>query len=235
MTRASCWVGLLAFALVVSGGGGWAHAAGPSKPKAPPVPPAPGWQVTGTSTAALPTPKVEERVEGRLFQKTGRGIGRAGFSYLSRGDFYNHPAVSAEASYYPVEWVGIDLGATLFFSHLNGTADALRRSTGLLPDAQKPVVRLVAGGRLAFAYGKLLVEALGTVVHLDASALFHLGVLKTDTAFNPALDLGAGLQVRAYDRLLIYTDFLWVLSYESRTQSNFAAGPMATLGVGFLF
>lgn len=216
------------------GGAATALGAKPA-PKAPPIPPAPGWEITGTSSVALPEPSVTQRVEQRIFGKTGGVVGRAGFSYLSRGDFYNHPGISAELSYYPIEWIGVDLVTTVFFSHLNATAEALRRSTGLLPDSQKPIVRVAAGGRLAFAYGKLLIESLGTVLHFDANLALHLGALKTDTAFNPALDLGLGLQIRAYQRLLVFTDLGWMISYESRTNTNFASGPMGTLGVGLLF
>ncbi|MBK6684395.1 MAG: hypothetical protein IPG45_07965 [Deltaproteobacteria bacterium] len=214
--------------------GSTAFAAKPA-PKAPPIPPAPGWEITGTSSVALPEPPVTQRVEQRVFGKSGRVVSRAGFTYLSRGDFYNHPAISAELSYYPIEWIGVDLVASFFFSHLNATAEALRISTGLLPDSQKPIVRIAAGGRLAFAYGKLLIESMGTVLHFDANLALHLGALKTDTSFNPALDLGLVLQVRAYERLLIYSELGWMVSYESRTNTNFASGPLGTLGVGLLF
>ncbi len=220
--------------LLVWWGGSTAFAAKPA-PKAPPIPPAPGWEITGTSSVAIAEPPVTQRVEQRLFGKSGRLVGRAGFSYLSRGDFYNHPAISAELSYYPIEWIGVDLVGTFFFSHLNATAEALRVSTGLLPDSQKPIVRIAAGGRLAFAYGKMLIESMGTVLHFDANLALHLGALKTDTSFNPAVDLGLALQVRAYERLLIYTELGWMVSYESRTNTNIASGPLGTLGVGVLF
>jgi hypothetical protein len=208
-----------------------------AKPKAPPppIPPAPGWQITGTSTVPQGEAPIQQRVEARALAKEGRGVARVGFSYLSRGDFYNNPAVAIEGTYYLLEWVGIDVSGTIFVSHLNETAAELRRSTGLLPDSQKPVARVMVGSRFALIYGKALVETLGTIVHFDASLNVHFGILKTEPAFNPALDLGIGLQALAYQRLLVFTELAWILSYEARTTTNFASGPMMTVGAGFLF
>lgn len=194
------------------------------------------WAVTGTSTVgAVPVPPVDHTVEQRLFRKDGRLIARAGFTYLSRGDFYRSPGIALDATWNASEQLGIDVvSSTLFLSHLTATAAQLRRTTGLLPDSQKPVLRLATGGRWSFAYGKVLVEALDRVVHFDASATAHAGVLFTNETVNPGGDLGLALQARAHDRVLVWIEAAWFLSYEARTSSSVASGPMATIGMGFV-
>lgn len=209
--------------LLVWTGAAWAQ-------DTPPVP----WEITGTSTVHVgQQTTATHRVEHRIFQKNRSFILRAGFSYLSRGDFYTNPGIGADLSWYPTESVGIDLiSATFFISDLNTTAAALRESTGLLPDSQKPVVRIMTGVRHAFAYGKAVIEALDIVVHLDASLVAHLGILVTDEAVNPGGDLGLGFQAVAYRRFLVWLEGGWFMSYENRTATKFASGPMATVGVG---
>lgn len=198
----------------------------------PPVP----WELTGTSTSPLPEVGVTHRLERRRFEKRGRFITRAGLSYLSRGDFYSNPGVSAEVAWYPEENIGLDLvSTTIYFSTLNSTAEALRKSTGLLPDSQKPVARITTGARLAFAYGKLLIEALDTVIHFDASLDAHLGVLITSETANAGGDLGLSFQVVTWDRLLVWMSVSYFASYEKRTSSNLAGGPQGSLGAGVVF
>lgn len=193
------------------------------------------WSVTGTSTVgAVPVPPVDHTVEERLFRKDGRVITRVGFSYLSRGDFYRSPGLALEATWHPSETFGVDVVSTVFLSELTATAAELRRTTGLLPDSQKPVLRLATGGRWSFAYGKVLVEALDRVVHFDASAALHAGVLFTNETVNPGADLGLALQARAHERVLVWIEASWFLSYEARTTSSLASGPLATLGIGLV-
>ena len=194
------------------------------------------WEITGTSSIAeISAPEVTHKVDNRAMLKNERIAVRAGFSYLSRGDLRTNPGVSVEAGWYPRENVGIDfISATVFFSELTGTAAALREQTGLLPDSEKPLVRAMTGVRFSFAYGKLLFEELDAVLHFDASGSAHLGLLITDDAPNPAVDLGVALQVSVENRFLVWLEAGWFLSYENRTESSFASGPIGTAGVGVM-
>jgi hypothetical protein len=202
------------------------------------VPPAPPpWEITGTSSiTAIVEPAPQHRLEYRRFQKNGRLLARAGFSYLSRGDYYTNPGITVEASYYPAEMVALDVvSATVFFSQLGATADALRRQTGLLPDAQRPRFRLMSGARFAFAYGKLLIEELDAVIHLDANITAHVGGLFTDQTLNAAGDLGLAFQALVADRMVLAVEATYFISYEQRSASSVASGPMGTIALGFLF
>lgn len=196
----------------------------------PPV----AWEVTGTSTAPIAGDDPTARLELRLFQKQGRFIVRTGFTYLARADFYTNPGVTLDVAWYPWEFLDFELSGSFFFSQLTGTAEALRKTTGLLPDAQRPIGTAMGGARYAFAYGKLLIESLDTVVHADAGLSLHLGVLITDEAVNFGGDLSLGFQVVAFDRLLVWLEAGWLASYERRSTSRFASGLEASIGVGLL-
>lgn len=204
--------------------------AAPSAASAEGVP----WEITGTSSAAVPASESPGRVELRLFTKADHVIVRTGFSYLSRSDFYVNPGVSLDVAWYPWEFLAFELSGTGFFSQLSSTAEALRKSTGLLPDSQKPLVRAMGGARFAFAYGKLLIEELDTVVHVDASVAAHVGLLVTDEAPNFGGDVGLGIQVRAFERLLVWIEGTVLVTYERRSTSSVASGPQGTIGLGLL-
>jgi hypothetical protein len=144
--------------------------------------------------------------------------------------------VSLDVTFHPFETLGLDLiSATGFFSKLGSTAAALRTTTGLLPDSQRPYARVASGARYAFAYGKLLVESIDLVVHMDASLSAHLGVFVTDRAANPGGDLGLTLQALVGARTLIFLDARFWVGYEDRETTALAGGPMATVGAGYLF
>lgn len=197
---------------------------------------APPWEITGTSSIAVPPESTPtHRVDRRTFLKDSRFLLRSGFSYLSRGDYYSNPGIGVDFAYYPAESLGVDIiSANVFFSSLGPTARALRESTGLLPDSQRPYARITTGGRLAFAYGKVLIEELDVVIHLDLSAAAHLGMLITDQAANLGGDFGLAFQAHAHKSLLVWLEGLYVMSYEKRTASSFASGPMITIGLGYL-
>jgi hypothetical protein len=177
------------------------------------------WEITGTSSVPVGGEDPSGRLELRVFQKEGHVIVRAGFNYLARADFYTNP---------------FELSGTYYFSQLTNTAEALRKTTGLLPDSQRPIARAMGGARFAFAYGKLLIEWLGTVVHADAGLSLRLGVLITNEAVNFGGDLSLGVQVVAWDRLLIFLEGGWLASYEKRSTSSFASGLATTVGIGIL-
>lgn len=222
---------LLLFAVLVS-----QNALPADAPPAEPPKPVP-WSITGTSSIAeIPALPLGHRIERRWFHKDGRLIARTGASYWSRGDLRVNPGLSLDVGWYPEETVGIDLvSATVFFSTLSSTALALRKSTGLLPDSQQPFARLMTGARYSFAYGKLLAEAFDTVLHFDASAAAHVGLIVTDVAPNLGGDLGLGMQVGVGSHVLVWVEVSVVLSYEERTTSDFAAGPLGTLGLGWIW
>ena len=200
------------------------------------------WDLTGTSsTADVPRAAVTHRVDRRLLVKQERIIVRAGASYLSRGDLRTNPGASLDIAWYPLEILAAEISASAYASSLNQTATALRKSTGLLPDSQKPLARVGLGGRVSFAYGKLLVESLDTVVHVDANAFLHAGVMITDEAVNFASDLGLGMHVGfgrgqgdLLDRLLVWFEAGWIIGYENRSASKVASGPTATGGIGVI-
>jgi hypothetical protein len=192
------------------------------------------WEITGTSTTPIAGDDPESRLELRLFQKQGHVIVRTGFTYVARADFYTNPGVSLDVAWYPWEFLDFELSGTAFFSTLTSTAEALRKSTGLLPDSQKLLARAMAGSRLAFAYGKLLIEAFDTVVHADAGLSLRAGVLITDDAVNFAGDLSLSVQVVAFERLLIWVEGGWLAGYEKRNTTSFASGLTTSIGVGLL-
>lgn len=190
---------------------------------------------TTTSTAAEERPDGTPlaRVEARRFPHDGRVFVRAGFAWWSRDDLRTNPGITAEATWYLGESFGVDLlSVTTYFSQLAASAEALRRETGLLPDSQKPLVRIMTGARWGFAYGKILLEDAGVVLHLDASVRAHLGVVVTDSAPNPGGDLGLTLQLRIHDRALVWMDGAWLATYESRVGTSFASGLQLGTGVG---
>jgi hypothetical protein len=200
-----------------------------------PVPPVAS-EATGTSSiAAIPEAGAGYRVEPRAFRKKQSLLVRGAFTYLSRGDFWASPGVGLDLAYYPDEALGVDLvSATLFFSELTSSAATLRRETGLLPDSQKPIARLTTGGRVTLAYGKLFVEALDTVIHMDANLALHGGVLITDKAPNLGGDVDLALQAAAFSHLIVWIQAGWFLSYERRTTSALASGLLTAIGVGVL-
>lgn len=195
----------------------------------------PAAAATDTATAA---PSLSDgtplaRVEARRFPHDGRVFVRTGFAWWSRDDLRTNPGLTAEGTWYVTETIGLDLlSTTVYFSQLAESAAVLRRQTGLLPDSQKPLVRAMTGLRWGFAYGKILLEDAGVVLHLDASLRAHAGVVITDGAVNPGGDLGLAVQVRVHDRVLVWLDGSWLATYEERKASALASGLQLGTGVG---
>ena len=182
-----------------------------------------------------PSSVVHRRVERRMFRKDGHVVARTAFSYLARGDFYNNPGVSLAVAWYVDESLALDLlSSTVFFASLDGAAESIRRSQGFLPDSQKPIVRATTGVRYAFAYGKLLLESLDWVVHLDAGVSGHAGLFITDQAPNPGGDVMLDTQVLIHSRFLAIAEVGWVFSFEDRTESKFASGILLSVGFGLV-
>jgi hypothetical protein len=172
------------------------------------------------------------RVEARRFVHEDHLFFRAGFAWWSRDDLRVNPGLTLEGTWYLSETIGLDASATVFFSQLASAADALRRQTGLLPDSEKPLVRAMIGARWGFAYGKWLIEDLGVVLHADAAARAHVGLVITDAAVNPGGDLGVTLQLRVGERGLVWLDGGWLASYEDREATSLASGLLVSAGLG---
>ncbi|MEL6184586.1 MAG: hypothetical protein AAFU79_08185 [Myxococcota bacterium] len=170
-------------------------------------------------------------VEARTFSKAGRFLFRAGAVYWAREDFWISPGFTLEGGYHFDERWGVDLSSSLYLSTLDAAARELRERDGVLPDAQQPILRVAAGPRYAFGYGKLLLEDLAIVLHFDLSLALRAGVLLTDQALNPGGELGLALQVSS-GSFLVWVELGGWLGYEERSGGALAGGPYGAGGVG---
>ncbi|MBI2373273.1 MAG: hypothetical protein HYV07_04675 [Deltaproteobacteria bacterium] len=192
--------------------------------------------VSITGTATVTDGSTIARVQARAFEKEGRLIARVGASNWSRGDLRRNPGAELELSWYATEQLGVDLlSASFYFSSLDAAAEDLRKTYGALPDSQRPLVRAAAGPRVAFAYGKMLVESLESIVHFDASVALHLGVLVTDRTANFEADVELALQVLLFDGLVTAIEVGLAGSYEARERSRLDLGPTFALSAGWVF
>jgi hypothetical protein len=179
---------------------------------------------------ALPA-LAQERVQQRLLVKERHLFISGGATMLSRGDYYDSPGAVVSAAWYKSEETGIELRAAFFFSRLSAAGREVFTSTGLLPDAHRPVSLLTLGVRRSLTYGKV---ALGSaVVHFDVQAGAHGGGLLTDRAFTPAASASLGLVARITPRFHAQLDVAALGSLERRSRMVFALGvlPLLTLGV----
>lgn len=191
---------------------------------------------TSTTAPMLEDGPPVTRVEQRRFAKDDRVLTRVGLAWWSRDDLRINPGITVEGSWYLSEQLGLDLvSATVYFSTLSSAADALARQTGLLPDSQRPLVRAMTGARWSFAYGKILLESIDTVIHIDVAARIHVGLVITDVAPNPGGDLGLAIQARVGDVLSVWCDGSWLASYEERQSTDFASGLSLAVGAGLMW
>lgn len=189
--------------------------------------------LTGTSTAVSehgePAPRYA--VEARAFSKASRAFVRVGGIYLAREDFWISPGLTLEGGYHFDERWGIDVSSSLYFSTLDAAARQLREQQGFLPEAQQPILRLMAGPRYAFGYGKLLVEDLGVVLHFDLSLALRAGVLVTNRSTNPGGELALAVQV-GLGTFLVWLELGAGLGYEDRSTGALVGGPHGAGGFG---
>lgn len=195
----------------------------------------PGLAATSTLAAAAPESAVRARVENRLFQKSERVFVRLGLTYLAREDYWLSPGLTLEGGYAFSEQWALDASASVWASTLEASAKQLREQYGLLPDAQQPIARIVVGPRFSWAYGKMLIEELGWVLHFDLSVMLRVGGMITDQTFNPGGDLGLALQVGLDRNLIVFAEVAGWLGYEERTSGALSGGPHATVGLGWGF
>ena len=170
------------------------------------------------------------RVEPRLFVKDHLYFLSGGLTWLERGDYYNSPGAVFSGAYYLRESDAIEIRAALFASWLGSSGSQVVNSTGLVPDAHKPVSLVAAGWRHSFTYGKVALG--GSVVHFDVQGGGDLGTLLTDRALTPAACGFVGLVARLRDRLYGQLDLTVVGSLEHRSSSVFAVGFLPVLTVG---
>ena len=188
---------------------------------------------TATAAAPRPDPGPDATIQRRLFVKRSRLHLRAGATYLAREDFWLSPGVTVDATYHPSEALGVELSSSVYFSVLEAGAASLRRQTGLLPDAEQPILRIAAGPRWSFAYGKIQLEAVeGPILHFDLGASLRLGGLLTDRRFNPGGDLALSAQLGLGRRWLAWIEISGWVSYEDRASGILHFGPAGSLGAG---
>src|SRR5207244_5676407 len=126
------------------------------------------------------------------------------------------------AAWYATETTGFELRAAFFFSRLSAAGREVFASTGLLPDAHKPVSLLTLGVRRSLTYGKV---ALGNaVVHFDVQAGAHGGGLVTDRALTPAISASIGVVARITQRFHAQLDVAALGSLERRSHRVFSLG-----------
>jgi hypothetical protein len=96
-----------------------------------------------------------------------------------RGDFYEQVGFGGALTYYPWEFLGLELRGVGTYSWLGQTgADVIAR-TGYLPDTRATLGQVSVGGRLSFGYGKVQLGDLA-VVHFDPQLALHLGATFVD-------------------------------------------------------
>lgn len=174
------------------------------------------------------------RVERRLLQKNGHFFFTLGADYFIRGDYYVSPGMLLTASYYPSERDGFDLELGAFFSLISPPADAVFRSVGLVPDAQRPMGLMMLGYRRSVGYGKVMLNgALDSLIHFDLQVAGHAGIVITDRMASPSVSLSPALLIRVNERWFAQADVAVYASYETRQSSPLVIGilPMVTAGV----
>jgi hypothetical protein len=174
------------------------------------------------------------RVERRLLLKNGHFFFTLGADYFIRGDYYVSPGLLGTASYYPTERDGFDFKLGAFLSFISPPADAVFRSVGLVPDAQRPVALMMVGYRRSVGYGKVMLNgALDSLLHFDLQVAGHAGIVITDRMASPSVSLSPALLIRVNERWFTQVDLEVYASYETRQSSPLVVGilPMLTAGV----
>ena len=177
-----------------------------------------------------PAAAAQVRVEPRLFVKDHHLFLSGGLTWLERGDYYNSPGAVFSAAWYLRESDALELRTIFFASWLGASGEQVVRSTGLVPDAQRPVSLIAGGWRHSLAYGKV---ALGSsVLHFDVQGGADLGTMITDRALTPAGCAFFGVMGRFGEHFYGQLDLVVVGSVEQRSTPVFAAGFMPVLTLG---
>jgi hypothetical protein len=170
------------------------------------------------------------RVEPRLFVKDHHYFLSGGLTWLERGDYYNSPGAVFSGAWYLRESDAVEVRAAVFASWLGSSGSQVVSSTGLVPDAHKPMSLLALGWRHSFTYGKV---ALGdSVVHFDVQGGGDVGTLVTDRALTPAACGFVGVVARLREHLYGQLDLTAVGSLEQRSSNVLAIGFLPVLTIG---
>ncbi len=152
-------------------------------------------------------------------------------AWLQRFDAWSSPGVGATVTHYIGQTFALDyLSGQYFFTYETEQAAAVRVATGFVSNRERPRALIGIGARYAFAYGKLLLEAPGVVVHFVPEISLHVGGMLTHLALRPAFDAGIGLRVRAGSHVEISFEYQFVGSLEG---GRFIPGGMPRLSLGF--
>ena len=205
---------------------------------------APG--TTAPATAPTPTPAglrepaprpvAEVRVQGRYAHNVGTVQLFAGVDYLERRDFYISPGVRLGATYFAWESLGLEVQLSHYFSQLNKAGLAVEQMLGVVPDSRAPTWLLVAGGRLAFGYGKMMIAGLHRSIHFEPQALVQAGIHVHDGSIGPSGLAGLGLMIHATPRWFFRLEGGVTVEIERRvTGTTTVVGFLPSLVTGGVF
>jgi len=179
----------------------------------------------------LPSATVEQRE-----MENARSVHiSVGGVWLSRFDLQSSPGVNLAVTHYLNRSLAIDyVNASYFFTYEQPQAIAIREATGYQSNREWPRLLVGIGGRYAFAYGKMLIEASSTVLHFVPEISAHVGGMITHTALRPAFDLGLGLRIHGGKHFTVALEYVFVGSIEG-PGTRFIVGGMPKLSLGVVF
>ncbi|HET6146933.1 MAG TPA: hypothetical protein VFH68_05335 [Polyangia bacterium] len=201
---------------------------------------------TTTTTAPTPTPTglrepaprpvAEVRIQGRYAHNVGTVQLFAGVDYLERRDFHISPGVRLGATYFVWEWLGLELQLSRYFSQLNKAGLEVEQMLGVVPDSRAPTWLLVAGGRLAFGYGKMMIAGIHRSIHFEPQALLQAGIHVHDGSIGPSGLAGLGLMIHATPRWFFRLEGGVTVEVERRvTGTTTVVGFLPSLVTGGVF
>jgi outer membrane beta-barrel protein len=187
----------------------------------------------GVIRDAAPRPTPALRVQSRYVQKSRQTLLFAGAEYLSRGDYFINPGARVGVAYYLLEPLALELQVSHYWSSLNGEAERIKSTFGLVPDSHAPEWLALAGARYSIGYGKLMVGGFGKAIHFEPQAFLHVGghVYDGDVGFSS--DVGLGLAVFLTPRFFSRVDVALVFEREQRSGTGvsvWGALPALTFG-----
>jgi hypothetical protein len=185
---------------------------------------------------APPRPMAELRVQNRFARNLSTLQVFGGVDYLERRDFYVSPGVRIGATYFAWESLGVELQVSHYFSRLNQAGQEVQHMIGVVPDSRAPTWLVVAGGRYALGYGKMMIGGLGRAIHFQPQAMAQLGIHVHDGSLGPSGLAGLGLMVHATPRWFFRLDGGMTIEIERRVTGTVTVlGFLPSLVTGGLF